>query len=101
MLSTTGVPEGCNLAVMCTLFLAYAFHACQQETPNITPFAYADNWALLTNNASDLHAGIRSTICFCDAFSLQLALSKSWIWPLSPKERRVMKQRDFNNIRIR
>ena len=98
--STTGVPEGCNLAVMCMLFLAYAFQCCSLENSSVTPFAYADNWALVAATAAELRTGIDATTAFCDAFSLQLALGKSWVWSLSAKERSMMKKWKFQGATI-
>jgi len=99
--STTGAPEGCNLAVIAMLALAFMFtstvHSSEYDAQAV---AYADNWAVMTKSLADLKGAVNLIIKMCKAFRLQLAFDKSWTWATKGNHRVALKKVDFDGYSI-
>ena len=94
--STTGVPEGCNMAVLGMLFLALAFSKAIESTcRSVDAVAYADNWAWIAGSNDASREMLRASKAFTAFFDVAIATStdqlKTWMWSTSKKGRKQLR----------
>lgn len=101
MRSTTGIPEGCSMAVACmsALSLLAAKNAQQLERMLISVF-YADNWSFISNKVEDIRQAVAYLKKFVTAWKMKISPSKSWTWANKAKARQQLKQIAIGNETI-
>ena len=77
--STTGVPEGDSLSVIAMISLASAFFF-RLKSPNLFPFAYADNWSWMTRIQQEHFRAFVKTLNLIACLRLSIDFQKSWHW---------------------
>ena len=86
--TSTGIVEGCGVAVACMLALGIwckdVIRGCE---PTATSIMFADNWAVITKDLSQLQNIVDQIIGFLDALKMEMAPQKSWLWATCRKDR--------------
>lgn len=81
--ATTGVPEGCALAVASMLTLSVVlFHYVKHYSPTADVITFADNWSFVFENFEQAKFLIDKIESFCATLRLRLSIPKSWTWAL-------------------
>ena len=82
--ATTGIPEGCALAVASMLTLSVVvFHFVKYHSPTADAITFADNWSFVFENSTQATDIIHRLEDFCAALRLRLSIPKSWTWALN------------------
>ena len=82
--ATTGIPEGCALAVASMLTLSVVvFHFVKYHSSTADAITFADNWSFVFDNITQATDIIHRLEEFCAALRLRLSIPKSWTWALS------------------
>ena len=82
--ATTGIPEGCALAVASMLTLSIVvYHFVKSHSPTADAITFADNWSFIFENFEQATAVIGRLEEFCAALRLRLSIPKSWTWALN------------------
>lgn len=82
--ATTGIPEGCALAVASMLTLSIVvYHFVKTHSPTADAITFADNWSFIFENFQQATAVIGRLEEFCAALRLRLSIPKSWTWALN------------------
>ena len=83
--ASTGVPEGCALAVASMLTLSIAlYHHVTIASPSTGIFTFADNWSFIMEHFQHAVEVVSLVEKFCSALRLRLSIPKSWTWALTP-----------------
>ena len=81
--ATTGIPEGCALAVASMLSLSIVvFHFVKAHSPSTDTMTFADNWSFIFENFEQAKIVISRLEDFCAALRLRLSIPKSWTWAI-------------------
>ena len=81
--ATTGIPEGCALAVASMLTVSVVvFHFGKYYSPSADVMTFADNWSFIFENFQQATYIINRLEEFCTALRLRLSIPKSWTWAL-------------------
>ncbi|CAE7571190.1 unnamed protein product [Symbiodinium sp. CCMP2592] len=83
--ATTGVPEGCPIAVVQMIMLTWLFTATVRHRSHSDMYSYVDDWMVLSESSNKLQS---STICIdglSSKFGLILSLKKSSVFATSTK----------------
>ena len=90
--STSGIPEGCSMAVIAmTIFARVAFCLCQAAGASVTPFFFVDNWSFTASSMDDLHCALLGVQAFADATKVQFQAKKCWTWSNRPSVRKALR----------
>ena len=82
--ATTGVPEGCALAVASMLTLSVRiFHYVKRYSPTADVLTFADNWNFVFEDFDQAKFLIDKIESFCSSLRLRLSIPKSWTWALN------------------
>lgn len=99
--TTTGIVEGCGVAVTCMLALGIwcdqVIKACEPESQSIM---FADNWAVITNNLKQLQKIINQIVEFLDTLRMEMSPQKSWLWATDCGDRKNLKEITAKNQQI-
>lgn len=86
--STSGIPEGCSMAVIAmTIFARVSFRLCQAVGAFVTPFFFVDNWSFTASSLNDLHSALLCVQAFADATKVKFQAKKCWTWSNRPSAR--------------
>ena len=77
--ATTGVPEGCPVAVLVMTVFAWAAAATLQAN-HVQPISYYDDWSWRTSEFRRNEAALNSMTSFCSSAKLTINFRKSWAW---------------------
>ena len=92
--TTTGIAEGCSIAVPSMLALSILADNAIKKTNATTQTAmFADNWALFDPETPMLMNAFRALKDVLDALRFEIAGKNSWFWASHPSARRQLKQR--------
>ena len=97
--STTGVPEGCAYSVVSMLAVTICASCVVDETGDITPVFYADNWSLLADSVQSLSCAAERLQMFADMLRMQISRPKSWFWGSTASLRRQL--RDLKTFQVK
>ena len=90
--STTGVPEGCSMAVIAiTCFAFIAHETLMRPCSSIEPALFVDNWAFATTSWRDFHLAFAAMTDFADAMQVTFAPNKCWTWGTKQEGRAKLK----------
>ena len=90
--TTTGIVEGCAMAVACmTVLCAWAHLQVVAPMPGLDSSFYADNWALISTSLTTLENAVRKLVAFLDDLKLRIAPDKSWTWSNKPSIRKKLR----------
>ena len=82
--ASTGVPEGCALAVASMLTISIVlYHYVTHDSPTTGVFTFADNWSFVMQNFQHAQEISQKVEQFCKALRLRLSVPKSWTWALT------------------
>ena len=99
--TSTGIVEGCGVAVSCMLALGIwcnsVIQACESEAQSIM---FADNWAVITTSIQQLQTIINQIIDFLDALKMEMSPQKSWLWATDSSDRKLLKEIHANGQTI-
>ena len=99
--TSTGIVEGCGVAVACMLALGVwcnsVIHSCEPESQSIM---FADNWAIITTEISQLRNIVNHIVEFLDALKMEMSPQKSWLWATSSGDRKELKDVKVNGQTI-
>eukprot|EP00435_Cladocopium_sp_Y103_P029385 s1966_g7.t1 len=101
--STTGVPEGCAMSIISMLSLSVwvAEHVRVRVNSNaLTCMTYADNWALVTDEYTQLQTGVDALTCLVGSLQMKIAADKSWTWATHTKQRAQLSDLTLNGTPI-
>ena len=91
--TTTGIAEGCSIAVPSMLALSILADRAIKKTNETTETAmFADNWALFDLQTQPLVDAFTSLKQLLDALKLEIAGKKSWFWATHPQNCSRLKQ---------
>ena len=99
--TTTGIVEGCGVAVACMLAVAILFYqTIEQNTPHCTTIMFADNWALFDDSPQGLLQGLNCIVELLRTLKMELSTQKSWLWALTHSHRVALKEYKINDENI-
>ena len=89
--SNCGMPEGDALSVYAMVQLNFVWHIYQKQfCPSVRACSFVDNLSPTALLPSDLAVGFSCLCSFFELWNLQIDLSKSYCWALSPEDRSSM-----------
>ncbi len=77
--STTGIPEGDAMFVLGMIILSTTFFY-NISSPQIVPFAYADNWSWIAKSIREQVKTPIKTLNWIESLRMRIDQSKSWAW---------------------
>ena len=77
--STCGVPEGDSASVLAMVLLSSAFYYAH-VSPQLTPYAYADNWSWLSTSTREQIRAVQKVLSFTTSIRMDIDHTKSWCW---------------------
>ena len=89
--SSTGVPEGCSWSVLGMLAMS-AFFFFTLATPKLWPYAYADNWAWLSDESRENYCAWQKILRLTQSLHLLIDFAKSWVWGTTKNIRSELSQ---------
>ena len=79
--TTTGIVEGCGVAVACMLAIAIlCYRTIQEVNADLTTVMFADNWAIFHQTPQGLLEGLNRAVALLKALKIELSPQKSWLW---------------------
>ena len=91
--SCCGMPEGDALSVFAMAQLDFAWHIYQKHfSPSVRACSFVDNLSLVAEKPSDLAQGYSCLVTFFELWNLQVDLTKSYCWSLSPLDRASLRR---------
>lgn len=90
--TTTGIVEGCGVAVACMLALGiWCFYVIRECEPEAQSIMFADNWAVITHHLQQLQNIVDQIVGFLDALKMEMSPQKSWLWATCCSDRKSLK----------
>ena len=99
--TSTGIVEGCGVAVACMLALGvWCNSVITSCDPQAKTIMFADNWAVITNHIYQLQKIIDQILGFLNTLKMEMSPQKSWLWATKSEDRKHLKEIKINGQAI-